>query len=329
MNNNAKIRFSLLGFIIFASCHTLATAQVSQNLSEGSSTITRGQYSDQDTNRIPAIQSDQSDQYHGGTFLAFIGNDGSKQPQDFGANANVGVAASLSYSGPLLESRGVGFQIGSRVTFTGNGVQVFEILGEPQDRFQNFTTVGVFQRLDNGISLGAAYDFLNQESFDNFTLSQWRVRASFDISPANELGVTINLSDRSDSGFFNTMPVELDPIEQLKLFFKHRWQSGVETSFWVGVADAHSEENVLTGTLPRKTNQILFGSEFHAPLSQKLAIYGETNLIMPADTGAIDAFLGMQFAPQGVKRSRSRRNRFRAFLPVASSPSFTTDLNRR
>ena len=267
--------------------------------------------------------------YEGGTLLASFGPDGAKQPQDFGANAHLGVGVGLSYSAPLFEDRGIGFQIGTRATFTGNAVQVFEILGESKDRFQSFTTVGIFQRLNNGISYGATYDFLTQESFDNFTLGQWRVRASADITPVDELGVTLNFSSRSDTGLFNSTLVELEPIEQLHVYLKHRWESGVITSLWVGVADAHSEENVITGTLPRKTNPVLFGAEFHAPLNQWLAIYGETNLIMPADTGAVDAYLGLEFAPRGSRRSRSKQNRFRALLPVASNPSFTNDLNRR
>jgi hypothetical protein len=264
-----------------------------------------------------------------GTFTGFFGVDGSKQPQDFGANANVGLAAQINYSGPLIPNRGIGFQIGSRASFTGNAVQVFELLGESKDRFQNFTTVGLFQRLDSGFSYGLAYDYVTQDSFDSFTLGQWRFRTSFDLTPADEIGVTLNFSDRNDVGQFNSETVVMDPIDQLHVYLRHTWQSGVNTSFWVGVADKHSEENAITGTLPPKTNQILFGAEFFAPLNDWMAIFGETNLVMPADTGAVDAYLGVQFAPQGIYRSRSRQNRFRTFLPVASNPTFTTDLNRR
>ena len=263
-----------------------------------------------------------------GTLLAFFGVDGAKQPQDFGANAHLGVAANLEYAGPLVPQMGIGFQIGTRSIFHGNAVQVFELLGESKDRYQNYTTVGAFKRWDNGFSLGAVYDFLNQESFDSFTLSQWRIRASIELSPSTELGITLNLSDRDDTGFFNTQQVQLEPIEQLHIYLRRRWQTGVESSFWIGVADEHSEENVVTGTLPPKTNQILFGSEIHVPLNHWLALYGETNLMMPADTGAVDAYLGFQFAPQGVARSRSRSNRYRAMLPVGSNPSFTTNLTR-
>ncbi len=264
-----------------------------------------------------------------GTLTSFFGIDGSKQPQDFGANANLGGAIQLNYSGSLAQEYGIGFQIGSRAVFSGNAVQVYELLGESKDRFQNFTTVGLFQRLDSGVSFGVAYDYLTQESFDNFTLGQWRFRASYELSPVAEFGVTLNFSDRNDVGSFASDNVELDPVEQLSVYLQRDWQSGVQTKMWVGVADKHSEENVITGTLPPKTNQILFGAEIFAPLNNWMALYGETNLIMPADTGAVDAYLGIQIAPQGIYRTRSRQNRYRAFLPVASNATFTTDLNRR
>ncbi len=264
-----------------------------------------------------------------GTFTSFFGTDGSKQPQDFGANANLGGAFSIAYAAPLLRDNGIGFQIGSRVSFTGNAVQVYELLGESKDRFQSFTTVGLFRRGDNGFAVGAVYDFVTQESFDNFTLGQWRVGTSFELNERSEVGVLMHFSNRSDTGSFNTIPVLLEPIEQIRIFWRQYWQSGAQTSFWLGVADKHSEENVLTGTLPPKTNQAVFGSELFAPLNNYLAISGEANLMMPADTGAVDAFLGIEFAPGGIRRSRGRGNRFRGFLPVASNPSFTTDLTRR
>ena len=336
MKNHESFLLFVLGLAFLAISPLDACAQVFESLSETS--FAQPQV-DSTPNEIAAYFGSSANQhsttqhvpnlYEGGTFLTSLGPDGSKQPLDFGANANLGLAAGLSYSAPIFSDLGIGFQIGTRAVFSGNAVQVFELLGESKDRFQSFTTVGVFQRLDNGISFGAAYDFVTQDTFDNFTLGQWRIRASADITAIDELGVTLNLSGRSDTGSFNSTPVTLDPIEQLHVYLRRRWESGVMTSFWVGVADGHSEENVLTGTLPRKTNPVLFGAEIHAPLNQYLAIYGETNLMMPADTGAVDAYLGIEFAPQGTIRSRSRKNRFRALLPVASSPSFTTDLNRR
>ena len=333
MRNSDKIIKLLFGIACLAIFPRNACAQVTQDHSPAFDSIAQSQVdltSDNIGTYFDAPASRQPPTYYeGGTFLASLGPDGSKQPRDFGVNANIGLAGGLSYSAPVNSDLGIGFQIGTRFVFNGNAVQVFELLGESKDSFQSFTTVGIFQRLDNGFSYGAVYDFVTQDSFDNFTLGQWRLRASKDISPIDELGVTLNFSGRSDTGSFNSIPVVLDPIEQLHIYLRRRWQSGVMTSGWVGVADGHSEENAVTGTLPRKTNQILLGAEIHAPLNQWLAIYGETNIMMPADTGAVDAYLGIEFAPQGSRRSRSKRNRFRALLPVASSPSFTTDLNRR
>lgn len=275
-------------------------------------------------------ESDSLDSYFDQTTVTgFFGIDGSKQPQDFGVNANLGVAGSIAMSAPLWREQGIGLQVGTRAVFTGNAVQVFELLGESKDRFQNFTSVGLFKRFENRFAIGATYDWLNQESFDNFTLSQWRVRASVDVNKQVEIGVTINIADRTDEGSFNLERVTLEPVDQVSIYLRQRWGTGVITTFWLGVADEHSEENAVTGTLPVKTNQVLFGADIFAPLNHWMAIYGETNLVMPADTGAVDAFLGLRFAPQGIRRSRCRNNRFRSLLPVASNPSFTTNLSRR
>lgn len=264
-----------------------------------------------------------------GTLTLFAGVDGSKQPQDFGVNANLGGLVQINYAAPIRPGSTLGFQIGSSASFTGNAVQVYELLGESTERFQTFNTVGVFQRFPIGFSWGAVYDFLYQDSFDDFYLGQWRIRASFDIGQRSEVGATFNLASRGDTGFFNATRVGLDPIDQFRIYFRRYWQSGVNSAVWVGIADEHSEENAVTGTLPEKNDTILFGADLTAPLNDFMAIYGETNLMMPADTGAVDAFLGIQFSPHGIRQVSGRQNPYRAMLPVAASPSFTTNLERR
>ena len=263
-----------------------------------------------------------------GTFTMFAGIDGSKQPQDFGVNANLGGLFQVNYAAPIFPGSNIGFQVGSSASFTGNAVQVYELLGESTDRFQSFNTIGIFQRTQVGFSWGAVYDFLYQESFDDFYLAQVRVRASFDVGACNEIGTTFHISARDDAGQFNNTTVYLDPIDQFNVYFRRYWQSGVNSAIWVGIAEEHSEENIVTGTRPVKNDTILFGADFVAPLNNCMALYGETNLMMPADTGAVDAFLGIEFSPQGIAQSRGRANPFRAYLPVAASPSFTTNLTR-
>ena len=263
-----------------------------------------------------------------GTFTMFAGIDSSKQPQDFGVNSNLGGLFRVNYAAQLFPGSSIGFQAGSSASFTGNAMQVYESLGESTDRFQSFNTVGIFQRTPIGFSWGAVYDFLYQDSFDEFYLGQVRVRASIDVGHQTEIGATFNISTRGDSGQFNNTTVYLDPIDQYHIYCRRYWQSGVNSACWIGIADEHSQENIVTGTLPVKNDTILFGADFMAPLNGCMALYGATNLMMPADTGAVDAFLGIEFSPQGIARSSGRTNPFRAYMPVAASPFFTTNLTR-
>ena len=62
------------------------------------------------------------------TFLFAI--DGSKQPQDFGVNANLGGNASVNWGFPVFKEFGIGAQFGTGVTSSANAVRVFELLGE-------------------------------------------------------------------------------------------------------------------------------------------------------------------------------------------------------
>ena len=263
-----------------------------------------------------------------GNIELFFGIDGSKQPQDFGVNANLGIRSHAAWSQPLFERIGVGIQLGTAVVGSGNAVQVFELLGESVDRWQSFSTVGVFQRLPGGFSWGFAYDYLYQNSFDDFNLGQWRVRASQLIGASWELGATANLGSRSDNGVFNSTAVDLESIDQFHVYVRKFWPNQIFTTAWLGLSDGHSEENAITGTLPRKNDTVLFGADLYVPLTNHIAIYGETNMIFPADTGAVDAFLGFEFAPFGTAISKMA-NRYRPFLPVAGNPTFTTNLSRR
>lgn len=264
----------------------------------------------------------------GGWFdeLTFFGGiDGSKQPQDFGVNANLGGQAHVNWGLPVSHELGLGLQVGQGIVATDNAVRVYELLGEATDRFQSYTTVGLFQRTDSGFSWGFAYDWLEEDSFDNFSLSQWRLRGAYDIAPCDQIGVTANISSSGDDGTFGATPVRLRAIDQGNLFWRHWWPTGVQTTAWGGIAGEHGENNAVTGPSPSFGNSFLMGADILAPLNNYFAIYGETNLIFPADSGTVDAFLGLQFYPGGGAL-RARRGRYSPLLPVASPTSFSTDL---
>lgn len=256
----------------------------------------------------------------------FAGIDGSKQPHDFGVNAGFGGQVSMNWGIPLSLDRGIGLQIGTGVTATSNAVQVFELLGETRGRTQSFTTLGLFQRTPNGFSWGFTHDFLYQDYFDDFWLSQWRVRGAYFVNHRDEIGLTASLRGRSDEGVFaGSIPVTLRSINQGHLFWRRFWETGAQTTWWVGLADGHGENNAVTGPAPPKGTSFLFGADVLMPLTPSLAIYGEANMIMPADTGTVDAFLGFQWYPR-ARAFHARRGRFNPLLPLAAPTSFAVDL---
>jgi hypothetical protein len=257
-------------------------------------------------------------------FYAQLSMDGSKQPQDFGVNAHAGLQVAFNWGIPLLEEAGVGFQVGSNLTATQNAVQVFELLGESTARSQSFTTVGFFQRLDSGFAWGAVYDFLYADYFDHYSLGQWRLRTSY-LFDTNEFGITSMLRSTSENAVFGNTPVNLQPINQGNVYWRHYWPTHAQTTFWAGIADRHSEDNAVTGRATSKDDTFLYGADVLMPLTQSLALYGEANMIMPFDTGTVDAFLGIQWYPGG-NVFRARRGAFSPLLPVAAPTSFSVDL---
>jgi len=98
--------------------------------------------------------------------------DGSKQPHDFGVNANLGGNASVNWGIPVFKEFGIGAQFGTGITASASAVRVFELLGESTGRTQSYTTLGMFQRTESGFSWGFAHDFLYQKSYDSFRLGQ-------------------------------------------------------------------------------------------------------------------------------------------------------------
>lgn len=274
----------------------------------------------------PSVVGNMRDSWNESTqFSWFMGIEGSKQPQDFGINANLGGRARVVLSGSAFPELGIGYQIGTAFTASSNAVQVAEILGEAPDRVQSFNTVGLFQRTNSGFFWGGVYDYQFTDSFDKFNLSQWRIRIGHELGEFYEIGATVNLAVENDRGFFNDIEVELEPIDQFHVFIRRYWPTGANTAAWIGQAQSHGEDNAVFGAQARKENTLLVGADLFVPLTRRLAIYGETNLMAPADTGAVDAFLGLEFSTTRVANN-FRNLRYRPLLPVASSTSLTNDL---
>ncbi len=256
------------------------------------------------------------------SFLAAI--DGSKQPQDYGVNADIGVRLRGQYAAPLFEEYGVGYQFGSAVTWTDNAVRVFELLGEDTTRFQSYTTLGLFRRTDHW-AIGAVMDYQYQDGFDQTSLAQYRGRVSYDVTSQTQIGLTGRFRAFDDEATFNGNPVTLRTTNQGSLFLRHFFETGVQGTISLGLVDEHGESNAAFGAASAHDDAVVLGADFLAPLNDSIAMYGETNLTTPADTGTVDAFLGLVWYPFGNAKS-AHHAQFAPLLPVAAPTSFSVDL---
>ncbi len=258
----------------------------------------------------------------------FVGLEGSKEPQDFGVNANFGGRVSVNWGVPIWEQYGLGLQIGTSLNATSNAVQVFQRVDGQVGRTQNFTTVGFFQRTPIGLKWGAVYDFLEEDYYQDFHLGQWRLKLGYDLTPCNEIGGQASVASFGDNGFFaGSIPITLRPITQGSLYWRHTWETQVETTFWAGMAEGHSRPNLALGDLSRDQNEFLFGADIFVPLNNYVVLFGEANFIMPSASGTVDSYLGFEFYPGGGAQ-QARKNTFAPLFPVANSTSFSTDLIR-
>ncbi|QDU28767.1 hypothetical protein ETAA8_38720 [Anatilimnocola aggregata] len=256
----------------------------------------------------------------------FAGIDGSKQPQDFGVNANLGAQFNANWGIPVWKDYGIGLQVGTGLVATGNTLQFFEFIGEPTGRTQSYTTIGMFQRTQNGFAYGLVYDFLYETSYDSFALGQWRLRASYDWGPCDQFGITANIASLEDTGIIGGfIPVTLRPISQATAYWRHYWETGAQTSLWLGLSEGHAEHHLIGGPAPNQDDTLVIGADMLAPLSDHFALYGEVNLMMPTDTGTVDAFVGIQWFPGGNAKG-ARRGRYAPLLPMAAPTSFNVDL---
>ena len=166
-----------------------------------------------------------------------------------------------------------------------------------------------------------------QDQFDTSSLTQFRGRAGLYLTDRDEVGVWGTKNDRGDEVNFLGTPVELDAISQVNLFWRHQYETGAHTTIWGGVAEGHEEMTLLLTDDQRINTAPVIGADFRAPLNDYMSLFGEANFILPADTGTVDAYLGVEFHPAAVAK-RFRDVAFAPILRPASSPTFAVDAKR-
>ena len=262
------------------------------------------------------------------TLTLFTGISGSKQPQDLGVNAHFGGRLAANYGFALIDRANLGAQVGVAGTYQDDAVRVFEALGGDSDRGQLFTTAGLFQKHELW-NWSVVYDVLYQDQWDRSTLSQFRGRVGLNVTDRDELGVWGAKHDRVADAYFApaATDVRLKAVSQASLFWRHQYESGAYTTLWGGVSEGHEEMTLVLTDDNHLSTAPVFGADFRAPLSDFCSLYGEANFVLPADTGSVDSFLGVEFHPSGAAK-RFRDLKYAPILRPAGAPTFTVDARR-
>lgn len=255
----------------------------------------------------------------------FVGLDGSKQPQDLGINANMGVRFAANMGFPLVDRANLGAQVGAAVNLSDAAVHVLDQISTTSRRSQTYLTVGLFQRPVDRMNWSLAYDALFQSYYDKATLGQVRGQVGFDVTRSNEVGVWFTKGAQGDNGTLGTTAIRLDPISQVNGYTTIRWASRAKTTVWLGMANGHGNVVWVFPDNSRDGKVFVYGAELSMPLNDRFAVTGAANFLTPTATGTVDAYLGVSFFPG---RKSAGQSRFAPPTMVANSPTFPVNLSR-
>ena len=257
----------------------------------------------------------------------FAGLDGSKQPQDLGINANMGLRLAANWGFPVVDAASLGAQIGAAYNASDAAVHVLDQIEGTSRRSQTYLTAGLFQRPTETLHWGLAYDLLLQHYYDDFTLGQWRGQVGYELTRSNEVGVWFTKSAQGDDGLMADTTVNLEPITQVNGYTRINWASEAQTTLWLGVARGHHNVVWVFPDNSRSENVLVYGAELQLPLNDRFAVMGAANFLTPTSTGTVDAYLGLSFYP-GRGAMRASRNRYAPVSTVANSPTMPVNLRR-
>jgi hypothetical protein len=256
----------------------------------------------------------------------FAGLDGSKQPQDLGINANMGVRFAVNTGVPISRRAGLGLQVGLAVNLSDSAVHVLDQIEGTSKRTQTFLTVALFQQPPSGFSWALGVDALHERYYDTFNLGQMRAQAGYIVSSSDEVGALFTKSVRSDQGAVGSTRVQLSPITQIHGYFRHSWPAQARTTVWAGVATHHHSVVLVFPDDTRRKNVVVYGARLEMPLSTRVSVTGSGNFITPTATGTVDAYLGLTYYLR--RQPKVGRGRFAPPMTVGNNPEFPVDLHR-
>lgn len=239
--------------------------------------------------------------------------------------------------GPISDATGIGFQLGASIgVYDWSGTDY-----RPNDTNssepQAFITYGFFRKANaNSNWTGAlVQDWMLNNNFgvysQNPTMSQLRAQLGYTLGQSDELGLWGTCRVLDDSRFVTGVgPTTWRPIDQLNLYWHHKWQFGGDSTIWFGLP----EQDRLGGS--GSLGEYIAGASANVPLSDKVALYTLITYMHPS-AGAGPAgstedewnfTIGLAFYPGRNARSSTVAGQcWMPLLPVANNGYFFVDTN--
>lgn len=234
-------------------------------------------------------------------------------------NGNFGLQFAVNAGFPLAKRLGIGVQAGTSgvlsdfqgTQFTGSTI-----------RSQNFTTVGLFQRVPLGarrLKWGFAFDWLYDDYYSSLQMSQWRVKLGYELNCCNEIGISARIPNDGDlaklgDGIEQPYFERFKPVAQGLFYYNHSWATGPSTTAWLGIVDEPGE--------------MIFGGDARLPLTCSWALVGNFNYVLPSASGAAgqdeemwNVSIGIEFTP-GWIGNHSLVKKFSPMFPLANNGTF-------
>jgi hypothetical protein len=242
--------------------------------------------------------------------------DAFKGPMDLdNTNGNFGINFAFNSGIPVFKQRGVGIQVGTSgvlsdfhgTNFTGSTI-----------RQQNFTTVGIYRRnpsMARGVNFGFAFDWLRDQYYASVDMSQWRVQLSYELNSYEEVGILACIPNDGETVVLgNGVSERFKPVAYGNLFYTRNWKSGRSLTGWIGVAE--------------EPGAFIFGGSGRIPLTERLALVGNLNYVLPSASGVggqdeemWNMSMGIELRPSPMTR-RCGSSRFAPLFSLANNGTF-------
>jgi hypothetical protein len=207
-------------------------------------------------------------------------SDGGWQNNGINVGANFGMCL-----GEWGRQTGVGFQIGgSEMVADWSGTDYGSMV-----ETQGFITYGLFRRPTEttGWTAGLVQDWMLNDHFGEYaqdpTMSQLRAQLGYAWSATNEIGlwgaVRVLGGTRDVPGVGTTT---WRPIDQLNLYWHHKWSFGADTTIWVGIP----EQDQLGGS--GSLGEYIAGASANVPLNHRWSLFTLITYMHPSSRPSID-----------------------------------------